>query len=507
MRKLLDDDISFDCVTAANDIYLIPPHLARGFRIPASQLKPLVVGEEVRDYQFRSDWLALWPYDDKTRPHLSPEAKTYLTPFRAHLEIRSQFHKTQLEAGLKWFEYREYHREGLGLRIAYPQITTHNHFQLSLSPKVFNEKTPLLHLAVPKEDLLSYWVAIAAMNSSTILFWLKQVCFNKGAGVEEEKDRYEFQANKLHSTPISNALQKDQTLRSRGGSLCLNCTRLGEELTRLAFKRLFYAAGEAYDGWNRALPGYTPPHALIAQRFDTAQELVALKAKAKEERERLRREMIALQEEMDWLVYAAYDLLPQDHPAVGLGVMDAVHPWEVSLGQRPFELAAINAGPPADWDDTRKALWLTRLEATRTNEHIARIEQPVYKRRWVPPDYEKEFAEAFKWWLREKAEFYLEQAADGGPVSLEEWAAALWKDPRVRAAAEAYYGSPLANAKKFEPILKEAVEEETVPDDEAAFKPRHKQLRGKLNVPRERFRLLTSKPGYYVWAGKQAARL
>ena len=36
-----------------------------------------------------------------------------------------------------------------------------------------------------------------------------------------------------------------------------------------------------------------------------------------------------------------------------------------------------------------------------------------HKRRWVPPDYEKEFAEAFKWWLREKAEFYLEHAADG----------------------------------------------------------------------------------------------
>ena len=50
--------------------------------------------------------------------------------------------------------------------------------------------------------------------------------------------------------------------------------------------------------------------------------------------------------------------------------------------------------------------------------------------------------------------------------------------------------------------LKEAVEEETVPDDETAFKPRHKTLRGKLNVPRERFRLLTSKPSCYIWAGK-----
>jgi hypothetical protein len=260
--------------------------------------------------------------------------------------------------------------------------------------------------------------------------------------------------------------------------------------------------GEAYDGWNRALAGYTAPHPVIAGPIDTAQQLLALKAKAKEERERLRREMIALQEEMDWLVYSAYGLLSQDHPAVGLGAMDAVHPWEVALGQRPFELAAINAGPPGDWEEKRKYLWLARMETIRTNEHIARIEQPVYKRRWVPPDYEKEFAEAFKWWLREKAEFFLEHAVNDGPISLEDWAAALWKDPRVRAAAEAHNGSPLASSKRFEPILKEAVEEEAVPDDETAFRPRHKQLRGKLNVPRERFRSLTSKPGYYVWAGK-----
>ena len=72
----------------------------------------------------------------------------------------------------------------------------------------------------------------------------------------------------------------------------------------------------------------------------------------------------------------------------------------------------------------------------------------------------------------------------------------------MRAAAEVYKGEGALNAAYFEPILKEAVEEETVPDDETAFRQRHRQLRGKLNVPRERFRSLTKKPGLYVWAGK-----
>jgi hypothetical protein len=72
----------------------------------------------------------------------------------------------------------------------------------------------------------------------------------------------------------------------------------------------------------------------------------------------------------------------------------------------------------------------------------------------------------------------------------------------VRAAAEVYQGEGSLNATYFEPVLKEAVEEETVPDDQTAFKARHKQLRGKLNVPRERFRSLTATPGHYIWAGK-----
>ena len=203
----------------------------------------------------------------------------------------------------------------------------------------------------------------------------------------------------------------------------------------------------------------------------------------------------------------------------------------------------------------RRALWEARLAAIRDNEHVRRIEQPVYKRRWdeqwkvsnrwmaCPVAYAQEFVDAFRWWLAEKAEWHLEHKANGGPIGPDAWTAALWKDSRIQAAwpvaAEAMAQveawkqeakataegadkianrrSPIANpAEAFARFLKETVNDESVPagippaipwDDLAAMKKwtsaqlkKAQAVRGKLNVPRERFR--QTEDGQYIWAGK-----
>lgn len=84
--------------------------------------------------------------------------------------------------------------------------------------------------------------------------------------------------------------------------------------------------------------------------------------------------------------------------------------------------------------------------AIRDNEHVRRIEQPIYKRRldeqWKVGNewrcgeiaYAAEFVDAFEWWLKEKAEWWLETKKQGGPADISEWTQALWKDERVQAA-------------------------------------------------------------------------
>src|SRR5206468_6319296 len=237
--------------------------------------------------------------------------------------------------------------------------------------------------------------------------------------------------------------------------------------------------------------------------FATTEDLRERFARAIELRDQLRAEMIARQEEMDWLVYAAYGLLPSDDSAV----LIEEKPAPLDQSERPFRLwaaakndfaSAVNL-IPKDWPKSRREIWQARLAAIRDNEHIRRIEQPVYKRRWDEqwkvgnrwqngqPAYDAEFIEAFDWWLSEKAEWWLEKKKAGGPVALDDWTAALLNDSRVAAAwpvvAEAIHrlevwklqqkssGKPVKNlpvldasAAAFASHFKSLVSDQTVPE-------------------------------------------
>src|SRR5205814_2957840 len=111
--------------------------------------------------------------------------------------------------------------------------------------------------------------------------------------------------------------------------------------------------------------------------------------------------------------------------------------WAKAKGD--FEKARALIPNGKEWPGERRAVWEARLESIRDNEHIRRIEQPVYKRRWDEQwkvgnrwecgsvAYAQELIDAFTWWLSEKAEWHLEHKANGGPTSLQDWSAALFK--------------------------------------------------------------------------------
>ena len=324
----------------------------------------------------------------------------------------------------------------------------------------------------------------------------------------------------------------------------------------LALRKVFEKPGEGYQGWNEMLSDYVVADPKLGSPFDSSARLRDAYQKAQIAREELRAEMIAVQEEMDWLVYAIYGLLPKDYAEA----QQQVGPPSLDREERPFCLWARAKGEYSKavelvsigWSQHHKNLWCARLAAIRDSAEIRRIEQPVYKRRWDeqwkvgnewrcgPIAYAAEFVDSFEWWIREKAEWWLEKKKNSGPVEFEEWAGALWKDERVNGAwlvaAEEYaklkYDKALHKANENDepapvPIIpasdfvsfrrefKRIVDEETVaenipfavPYEDLEKKLKRKipgnvsKVRGKLNVPRERFHLRDKTQ--YLWAGLQ----
>ena len=79
-------------------------------------------------------------------------------------------------------------------------------------------------------------------------------------------------------------------------------------------------------------------------------------------RERLRAEMIALQEEMDWLVYAAYGLLPENHPAVAASERRGFTPAKMKIGGiRPMRYHLTRRHARSDFGSKWKAITPKRL--------------------------------------------------------------------------------------------------------------------------------------------------
>lgn len=371
---------------------------------------------------------------------------------------------------------------------------------------------------IPKAKYSDKFAFLTLLNSSSALFYLRQICFCKRESDNPETDNYyEFAGGKVEQLPVPLLLTENDRLKARASHLAEDCSNLGALIPGLNHRKLFEKPGEAYTDLYRSIRGYQVPHEKLHIDWISAGELKAAWQMALDEMHNLRRQMVALQEEMDWLIYGAYGLLPLEHPAVNLDGSD--NPMPIDRLERPYRLAESGRPSLPEWPQAQRKLWQARLDAIAENELIVQLEQPAYKRRWEEPFGDKDFLLAYKWWLREKAEWLLEKQFNGGPVSLESWATELWKDLRVQAAYKVALEIGTGNGDKdyqreqasqdFPRHLKRLIEEETVPDRRDAFKKKHEKLRSidpdkhlPNGIPRERFRSLTEKPGWYVWAGK-----
>jgi hypothetical protein len=388
----------------ADDAYLCNSTQVRHSGAPVSEFPHLVVGEEVRDWANPSSIRVWYPYGCS-----DPDVSAFLRrlwPMRAFLAERSTFQGNMADAGLSWWDYMQHTSSPYGtpLSIVFAFVATHNHFVLDRGGKVFNKSAPVIKL--PEGTTVDDHLALLGLlNSSTACFWMKQMFFPKGGdsvgqeGARIRKtwwdERYEFDGTKLQRFPLT---ADDPPL----------------------------ALATALDTLAADLSAHQPS-SVCAEGVPTRVRLDA----ARTESERIFREMVATQEELDWHCLKLYGLTQNS-----LTIPGSETPPPLSLGERAFEIvlarqAAVGKTKtawftrhgstpitemPAAWPVWYGDLVQRRIDLIGRDRDVALVESPENKRRWSREDWEKLEAEALEARLLDRFEdrrLWFEGSGDG----------------------------------------------------------------------------------------------
>ncbi|MFJ7010404.1 BREX-2 system adenine-specific DNA-methyltransferase PglX [Streptomyces albogriseolus] len=534
--------IGFYGDTHADDALTFPWRALKVRNAESNFVKPIGVGDEVRDFSIADGNSVIHPYDASrsiSSLSLMPNIERLLWPSRTELGNRSTFSgRTYFTEGRPWWEWHQLPKDvgahAWSLNFAF--VATHNHVVLDRSGRAFTRTTPVIKLQkdASEEDHLRL---LGVLNSSTACLWLKQVSHSKGnataaSGMPDQpwSWNYEFTGTKLEEFPLPATYPV---------ALATALDTLAQQLSA------------------------TSPAAVAAKSTPTASVL----REARTAWESTRSRMIALQEELDWQVYSIYGLHSAD-----LRVLESDVP-EISAGQRAFEIALarkVESGEvatkwfthhghtpiteiPAHWPAAYREIVQKRIDAIESNRAIGMVERPEYKRRWATEGWDALQEKALRAWLLDRMEhrdLWFDENGQPTILTLARLTDALSRDEDFVSVARLYAPRkdlpqvvaelitdehvPFLSALRYKPSgLKKRADweevwdlqrqEDAAPDEQTKRKirdsipvppkytsadflrPSYWRARGKLDVPKERFisygQTNAATPELYGWAG------
>lgn len=356
---------------------------------------PVVLGEDVRDYEITPSLATWFPYDGEgsSRP-IGQLEERFAWPNRSLLRERVDFGQKPEDRGLRWFDHSMFFADRFRSKfsVAFAFVATHNHFVLDRGDKVFKQTAPVVKLPEGSTEG-DHQRLLGVLNSSLAGWWLRQVSYRKagalqGGGISDQPWSwiYEFTGTKLHEFPLPAELP------------------------------LTY--GKALDTLAQHLQS-VEPSAICGASTPIRKNLDAARA----EYSRTRTRMIALQEELDWDTYRLYNLISATQAAT-LVAPDHTTVPEIQLGERAFEIVLAQkmvAGEletqwfarhgstpiteiPAHWPADYRAIVQARIDVIENRRDVALIERPECKRRWASDSWETKEAAALKSWLLDRTE-------------------------------------------------------------------------------------------------------
>lgn len=127
-------EAGISCVTGEDDLYLLPANGSAN-RCGIKNVRSVITGDIIRDYQITSIFDAAWVYDSNFKVldlDDIPEVDRFLRPYWSVISRRRRFGTPMLERGLTWYEWQELYPAKLRtpLTITFAFVATHNHFVL-----------------------------------------------------------------------------------------------------------------------------------------------------------------------------------------------------------------------------------------------------------------------------------------------------------------------------------------------------------------------------------------
>lgn len=435
-RSLSDvaDSIGITAFTLEDEAFVAAASSFRTRGVPEELCRDFVSGDSVRDFALQNVSKAIFPYGGDFQPLIIenfPGPFRWMWPFRANLGASLLFGgKTKAQVGLRWSEYGRLTVSKLRtpLAVSFAFVSTHNHFALDRGGRVFNRTAPVIKLTrgATEEDHLRL---LGPLNSSLGCFWLKQNSHSKGnegygSGIKSENwERFwEFTATTLQSFPLP--LEQPVPIAGWMDSAAHDLAR-------------------------------STPAALMAAKLPSADGL----ADAHARHGLIRARMIANQEELDWEVYRLYGLVDEDLTYPGEDLPG------LALGERAFEVALarkVAAGEeetawfarhgstpitelPSRWPAAYRELVERRLELIASDPSIRLLERPEYKRRWASESWEKRQTAALRDWLLERLEdrrFWFDRQGRPAPRSVAQLADEVARDADMVSVLALWEGRP-----------------------------------------------------------------
>jgi len=430
------DSIGILSFTLLDDVYVLPDHVPQrlGF---VDNTRPFVTGDHVRDWAITTRESAVFPYGQDLRSSLDQQgaAGHFLWGYRTPLSNSKMFNgKSKVASGLAWHEYGRLSTSKIDGRpfCVFAFVATHNNFVLREGLAVLNRHAPFLKLrkSATESDHKSL---VGYLNSSTTALWCRLVMFPKGGDQVGDGARLSATQWNRHLEYAGNLLQQ------------LPVPKL--EHLRDKLLEFVVAAEETVQQISEHAPDK-----VVAATLAKTPALAALRdvrAKSIAERARLRGILVSLQEEMDWRVYGLFGLPTIEAPsidAVRVVVEPNHRPFEVRLAR---EVATdISASEwfrvhkrevPEDVGGPLADLYRQRLRLLDDPEHgkqLRLLETPENKRRWSPPDDTKAFSEAVRTWLLERIEASFREQTTPELRTARQLALEVGRDAAVVAAHE-----------------------------------------------------------------------